>query len=137
MSIKSLDELRKIRNEAMEKVDLRSKGEQEGDIIEVMVGMATCGIAAGAREAMSTIMEEIKANNIDNVKVVQVGCLGFCHSEPTVQVNVPGNEPFLYGNVDTDTAKNIVNKHIVKGEILEDHILIKSFKRANIIGEEE
>eukprot|EP00792_Barthelona_sp_PAP020_P000096 TRINITY_DN10118_c0_g1_i1.p2 TRINITY_DN10118_c0_g1~~TRINITY_DN10118_c0_g1_i1.p2 ORF type:complete len:138 (+),score=26.45 TRINITY_DN10118_c0_g1_i1:480-893(+) len=137
MSIKSFDELRKIRKEAMEKVDLRSKGEQEGDVIEVMVGMATCGIAAGAREAMAAIMEEIKEKDVKNVKVIQVGCLGFCHSEPTVQVNMPGSEPFLYGNVDTKTAKAIVDKHIINGEILEDHILIKSFKRANVIGEEE
>ena len=137
MAIKSLDELRKIRNEAMNKVDLRSKGEQEGDIIEIMVGMATCGIAAGAREAMQAIMEEIQEQGLDNVKVVQVGCLGFCHSEPTVQVNMPGDEPFLYGNVDKETAKNIIKKHVVGGEMLADHILIKSYKRADVLGEEE
>ncbi len=104
MKIKSLDELMKLRENSIKKVNLRETGENAGDTIELMVGMATCGIAAGARETLKALMEAIQSNNLENVKIVQVGCLGFCHSEPTVQLNMPNQEPILYGNVDKETV---------------------------------
>lgn len=130
MKIKSLDELIKIREESVKKVNLRESGEGEGDTIELMVGMATCGIAAGARETLQALMDEIKSKGLSNIKLVQVGCLGFCHSEPTVQLNMPGQEPILYGNVDKETAKKIVDEHILNGKMVDNHILIKSFEKA-------
>lgn len=130
MKIKSLDELIKMREASVKKVNLRETGENAGETIELMVGMATCGIAAGARETLQSLMETIQTNGLDNIKLVQVGCLGFCHSEPTVQLNMPNQEPVLYGNVDKDTAKKIVEDHIMKGKLVDNHILIKSFDKA-------
>lgn len=130
MAIKSLEELKKIRDNSIKKVNLRETGEGGEDIVEMMVGMATCGIAAGARETLNAILDEIEAKGLKNIRVVQVGCMGYCHSEPTVQVNIPGHEPVLYGNVDATVAKNIIEKHIGNGELLDENILIKTFDKA-------
>ena len=66
----------------------------------------------------------------DHIKVVQVGCMGYCHSEPTVQINMPGREPLIYGNVDKAFVIDILEKHIQAGQILDDHVLIKTFNSA-------
>jgi len=129
MAIKSLKELIKIREESLEKVNLRETGENAEDVIELLVGMATCGIAAGARTTLKALIEEIDAKKVKNVRVIQVGCLGYCHSEPIVQVNVKGKEPVLYGNVDDKRARDIINKHILKNELLDDSILINTFEK--------
>ncbi len=114
----------------MKKVELRETGQVEGDITEILVGMATCGIAAGARETLSAILEEIEQKGLKNVRVVQVGCMGYCHSEPTVQVNKPGQEPVLYGKITGANVKEMFDKHIEGDELLDDHILIKTFDKA-------
>ena len=128
MSIKSLDELKKIREQSMKKVKLRESG--EGDQVEVLVGMATCGIASGARETMNALVEEINKEGLHDIKIVQVGCVGYCHSEPCVQVNIPGEEPILYGKVDTKVAKNIVSEHIKGNKVLKDHVIDINHERA-------
>ncbi len=130
MAIKSLEDLMKIREESLKRVQLRENGEAEGDIVELLVGMATCGIAAGARDAMSALLDEIDKQGITNIRVVQVGCLGFCHSEPTVQVNMPGEEPIIYGRVTADRAREIITKYVMNKEILEDAVVINSFAKA-------
>lgn len=127
MSVKSLEELRKLREESKKKVSLRKDG--EGDFIELMVGMATCGIAAGARTTLNALLDEIENKNLENVKVVQVGCLGYCHSEPIVQINEPGKEPIIYGNVDDKRAREIINKHIINHELIDDAIIIETYKK--------
>lgn len=130
MSVKSLEELKKIREDHIKKVKLRETGESEDQTIEILVGMATCGIAAGSREVMNELVTQITENDIDHIKVVQVGCMGYCHSEPTVQINMPGHEPTIYGNVDKAFVADILNKHIKNGEILDDHVLIKTYHSA-------
>ncbi len=130
MAIKSLEDLKKIRDNSQNKVSLRETGQDTEGTIEVMIGLATCGIASGARETMNAIVTQLEAEQIKNVRVVRVGCLGFCHSEPTVQVNVPGQEPVLYGNVDEAKGREIVTKHIKNGDILKDSILIQSYQKA-------
>lgn len=130
MNIKSLDELKKIREKSLQKVNLRETGESGDDTIELMVGMATCGIAAGARVTLEALLDEISKQDLKNIKVVQVGCLGYCHSEPIVQVNEPGKEPVLYGKVDDAKARDIINKHILKHELLDDSIIINTFNKA-------
>ncbi|MCT4661242.1 MAG: (2Fe-2S) ferredoxin domain-containing protein [Tissierellales bacterium] len=129
MTIKSLEELKKIRDDNLKKVKLRESGEGSSQV-EILVGMATCGIAAGARETLAGLLEAIEAEGLENIKVVSVGCLGYCHSEPVIQVNIPGEEPVLYGKVDKEKAKEIVKKHIVGGDLLKDSILINTFNRA-------
>lgn len=130
MSVKSLEELKKIREDHIKKVKLRETGESEDQTIEILVGMATCGIAAGSREVMNELVTQITEKDIDHIKVVQVGCMGYCHSEPTVQINMPGHEPTIYGNVDKAFVADILNKHIKNGEILDDHVLIKTYHSA-------
>jgi len=103
MSIKSLDELMNIRKKHEENVSLRDNNNNSQT--KLLVGMATCGIASGARETLNELLKEIKAQGLDNVKIVQVGCLGYCHSEPTVEINVPGEDPILYGPVTVDRVK--------------------------------
>lgn len=129
MSIKSLDELKTIRDEQQKRVNLRESGDGENKI-ELLVGMATCGIASGARETLNALVDEINEQELDKVKVVQVGCLGYCHSEPTVQVNMPGEDPVLYGPITKDKVSDLIEKHIKNHEILEDLVINKNFDKA-------
>ncbi len=130
MGIKSLEDLKKIREDSLKKVNLRETGKDGEDITEIMIGMATCGIAAGARVTLAALLDEISKNNLKNIRVVQVGCLGYCHSEPIVQINQAGKEPILYGNVDDKKARDIINKHVLKNELLDDSIIINTFQKA-------
>lgn len=130
MSIKSLEELKKIRESAFDKMKIRTQLGDEDSKIEILVGMATCGIASGARQTMVAILDEISIQKLDNVKIIQVGCIGYCHSEPCIQVNVPGKEPVLYGKVDGDIGRKIVNKHIIEGNIVTEYVLDAKFDRA-------
>lgn len=130
MSVKSLEELKKIREDHMKKVKLRETGDSDEPTIEILVGMATCGIAAGSREVLNELVTQISNRGIDHIKVVQVGCMGYCHSEPTVQINMPGKEPMIYGNVDKAFVNDILEKHILAGQILDDHVLIKTYNSA-------
>lgn len=130
MAVKTLEELRKIREDQIKKVKLRETGESDDKTIEILVGMATCGIAAGSREVLNELVDLIYENGLDNIKIIQVGCMGYCHSEPTVQINMPGKEPIIYGNVKGDIVKQLIDKHILGGEILDDLVLIKTFNSA-------
>jgi len=117
MEIKSLEELREIREKYKDRVGLRH-GDSSSDKIEVLVGMATCGISSGARDTLNAFVEILEKEELDNVNVIPVGCLGYCHSEPTVQINIPGKDPVLYGNVKPDKVHAIVEKHIKEGKPL-------------------
>ncbi len=130
MAIKSLEDLKRIREESQKKVNLRETGESTDDIVELMVGMATCGIAAGARETLSALLDETEKQELTNIRIVQVGCLGYCHSEPTVQVNLPGHEPIIFGKVDDKRAREIITRYVMHNEMLEDSVVINTFVKA-------
>ena len=130
MAVKTLEELKKIREDQIKKVKLRESGESDDQTIEILVGMATCGIAAGSREVLNELVRQITEAHMDHIKVIQVGCMGYCHSEPTVQINMPGHEPTIYGNVNKAFVSDILKKHIQNGEILDDHVLIKTYHGA-------
>ena len=117
--IMSLDQLKALRDNVKNKVDLRVKGENVDNMIVVRVAMATCGIAAGARDLMNYLAELVKDENVDNVVITQSGCMGYCYAEPTIEVTLPGKEPVVYGNVDRVKAKEIVEKHILGGEMVD------------------
>ena len=117
--IMSLDQLKALRDDVKNKVDLRVKGENVDNMIVVRVAMATCGIAAGARELMNYLADLVKEENIENVVITQSGCMGYCYAEPTIEVTLPGEEPVVYGNVDLVKAKEIVEKHILGGEMVD------------------
>lgn len=125
--IKSLEELKKIREEAKNNTLLRTTGDNP-DRTVLLVGMATCGIAAGARETMSALLDEISEKNLNNVSVVGTGCLGYCYAEPIVEVRIPGSEAIRYGNVNAERAKEIIDKHVIQGIFLNDAIIGREVK---------
>jgi len=121
MAKMSLDDLRKLRDE--KKTDLR-KRDTDGKETQIIVGMGTCGIAAGAKQTLDTFISALDENKLaDSCLVRQTGCMGLCHSEPTVEIVVPGMPPVIYGNVDIKVAKEIIQKHIIGKELLGEYIL--------------
>ena len=120
MAKMSLEELRALRD--TKKTDLR-KREAEGKDIQVIVGMGTCGIAAGAKETLDAFIKALDEKNlVDGVLVRQTGCMGLCHSEPTVEVAVPGMPTVIYGKVDVAVVREIVEKHLIGRQLLDNHI---------------
>ena len=93
--------------------------------MQVIVGMGTCGIAAGAKDTFAALVDTLTEKGLTNVLIRQTGCMGLCHSEPTVEVVVPGMPTVIYGHVDAVTAKAIVEKHILGKELISDKILDK------------
>jgi NADP-reducing hydrogenase subunit HndB len=130
MAIKSLDELRKLRNSLQSKIDLREKGESDEGITEILVGMATCGIAAGSRDTFNELLKIIEDKQLLNVRVVSVGCLGYCSMEPTLQISMPGRESLLYGKMTNDKILDLVTKVIIEKDYLKEDLLIKTFDKA-------
>ena len=108
--MKSLAELEAIRQRTLEKVAMRKEGD---DAVRVVVGMATCGIAAGARPVMTAFLDEIDKRGLKNVTVSQTGCIGVCRLEPIVEVFVPGQEKVTYVNMTPEKAVQVVNEHLV------------------------
>jgi NADP-reducing hydrogenase subunit HndB len=111
--MKSLAELAEIRNRAINQVNLR-KDREEG--IRVVVGMATCGIAAGARPVLNAFVQEVDKRNLTNVTVTQTGCIGMCRLEPIVEVFVPGQEKVTYVHMTEEKAARVVAEHIINNQ---------------------
>ena len=118
----TLDDLKKLRDEKKKNLQQR---ETEGKNIRIVIGMGTCGIAAGAKETFDTFLDELQKNNLTNVLVKQTGCMGLCYSEPTVEVSVPDMPTIVYGKVNAEVARKIVRKHIVGKLLINDHIFDK------------
>ncbi|NLM50179.1 MAG: (2Fe-2S) ferredoxin domain-containing protein [Clostridiaceae bacterium] len=116
--MKSISELQKIREKVLSEVNLR-QDRQDG--IRIVVGMATCGIAAGARPVMQEFISEISKRNLLNVKVIQTGCIGMCRLEPIVEVYVPGQEKVTYVKMTPDKVARIVSEHIVNGKVVDEY----------------
>ena len=116
--IKSLAELRKMRDQLSTKTSLREKGEHPENRIRVKVAMATCCIASGSRDTMNYLSDELEKRNIDAI-VTQTGCMGYCYAEPTVEVTIPGKEPVVFGYVDSKKADEIIEKYIKEGTLIE------------------
>ena len=91
----------------------------------VLVGMATCGIAAGARPVLRTIAEEVQERNIPDIMVSQTGCIGLCQYEPIVEVFEPGKEKVTYIKMDAEKALKVVEEHLVKGKPVAEYMLHK------------
>jgi NADP-reducing hydrogenase subunit HndB len=121
MAKMTLEDLRKLRDS--KKTELR-KRDVDGKAIQVIVGMGTCGIAAGAKEALDAFVKALDDKSLaDGVLVRQTGCMGLCHSEPTVEVLMPGMPTVIYGKVDAAVAKKIVEEHLI-GKRLLDNLII-------------
>ena len=118
--MKSLEELRAIREKMQKQIDIR---ENSADDIRVVVGMATCGIAAGARPVLNAFLEEVAKRELKNVTVSQTGCIGVCRLEPIVEVYVPGQEKVTYVKMTPDKVASIVSEHLVNGRVVTEYTI--------------
>lgn len=118
--MKSLEELRAIKEKMKASVNDRN---ENSDKIKVVIGMATCGIAAGARPVMQAFLDEIAKRGLDNVIVSQTGCIGMCKLEPLVDVFLPGEEKVTYIKMTPEKAIRVVNDHIVNKNIVSEYTI--------------
>lgn len=121
--IKSLADLRKLKDEVQSKIKLRENSDNPDQVVQIKVGMATCGIASGAKDTMNYFIEELEQEAIDAV-VTQTGCMGFCYAEPTVEVTLPNKEPVLFGHVHKEKVREIIDVYIKRGELIDGMIPI-------------
>jgi len=119
--MKSLAELQAIREKTLNRINLRK--EDETDVTRVVIGMATCGIAAGARPVMLAFMDEINKRGLNHVTVSQTGCIGMCRLEPMVDVITPGNEKVTYVHMTPEKVGRVVAEHIVNGRPVEEYTI--------------
>ena len=115
----SLQELARIRESAKGLTGIR----EERPGIKIVVGMGTCGIAAGARDTIKSILDELEKRNLQDVVVSQIGCIGNCEQEPLVDVYIPGKGKFTYGRINSERALQIVANHIVNGNAIGEWII--------------
>ena len=120
MALKSLDELRKLKEQAKAGTEARNSNETQ-----VIVGMGTCGIAAGARTIMSAVLEEIAKRNLQGITVRQTGCIGMCQKEPLMDIVRPGEPRVTYGNLKPEDVPRIISEHLVNGRVVEDLVIAK------------
>ncbi len=118
--MKSLAELQAIRDKMKNTMNVR---DDNGDKIRVVVGMATCGIAAGARPVLNSFTEEIAKRNLGNVSVTQTGCIGICQYEPVVEVYTPNGDKTTYVKMTAEKVAKIVNDHIVNGNVVSEYTI--------------
>ena len=115
--LKSVEDLKKIKEQAQRDLQVRT-----GTGTRIIVGMGTCGIAAGARETMHAILEELTAREID-ANVTTVGCIGMCSKEPLVDIEQAGQARVTYCNVHPDMVSRLVDEHLVKGHVVDEWVM--------------
>ena len=118
-TIKSLEDLKRAREEALKKRELKASS----GTVQVIVGMGTCGIAAGARDTMKSILDTIEKDSLNGIIVTQTGCIGLCEKEPIVQVVVGEAAKVTYGKVTPEVAKKILKEHVGNGKVVTDHVV--------------
>ena len=121
--MKSLEELNKIKNKMKSQISTR---ENEDNKIRIVIGMATCGIAAGARPVMTAFLDEIAKRGLNNVVVTQTGCIGMCKLEPLVDVIVPGQEAVTYVKMTPEKAVRVVSDHVVNNNVVNEYTIGKA-----------
>ena len=115
---KSIEELRAIREKMRDQIDLRQKDENN---IRVVVGMATCGIAAGSRAVLNAFTDEVRKRKLSNVTVGQTGCIGLCQHEPMVEIFEPGKEKVTYIKMDPEKTARVVLEHLVNRKVVDEY----------------
>ncbi len=120
--MKSLEELKAIREKMQGQVGFRSENENG---TRVVVGMATCGIASGARPVLNELVKQVNDRKLTDVAVTQTGCIGLCQYEPIVEVYKPGEEKVTYVKMTADKAVEVLEKHVLGGTVVEDYTLNK------------
>ena len=116
--VKSLAELKAMKDKFQLNLDLREKSNNPDSLVQIKVAMATCGIAAGAKQVMEHMMEEADKLKL-SIIFTQTGCMGYCHAEPTIEVGIPGKEPVVFGHVDNAKADEILTKYVMNNELVE------------------
>ena len=120
--MKTIKDINAIKEQMQAKLIARDTANTESET-RILVGMATCGIAAGAKPVFDTLMDEISKRGLKNVRVTRTGCIGMCKLEPIVEVIVPNEPKVTYIKVDSNVAKRIVAEHIVNGNIVKENIV--------------
>ncbi len=120
--MKSIADIKAIRDKMQSEIILRDNSETEKET-RIVVGMATCGISAGARPVYNAFIDEVATRGLKNVKVTRSGCLGMCKLEPIVEVFVPGQEKVTYVHMTAEKAKQVVANHVVNGNICTDYLV--------------
>ena len=118
-TVKSLDDLKKIKEQATQKRDIKTASGQA----QVTVAMGTCGIAAGARETMKAVLDTIETDNLQGIVVTQTGCIGLCEWEPIVQVTIGDQPKVTYGKVSPERAQQILKEHVVGGQVVKSLVV--------------
>ena len=118
--MKSLAELKAIRERMQGQVGMRS---EDASQTRVVVGMATCGIASGARPVLKTLSDAVQEKKLSNVMVTQTGCIGLCKYEPIVEVMEPGKEKVTYVKMTPEKALEVVEQHLIRGQVVTDYTL--------------
>jgi NADP-reducing hydrogenase subunit HndB len=118
-AIKSLEDLKRIREEALEKRRVKTAS----GVAQVIVAMGTCGIAAGARDTMKSILNYIETNDVSGVLVTQTGCIGMCEREPIVQVVIGEQPKVTYGKVTPEIADRIMKEHVLGGQVVSEFVV--------------
>ena len=120
--IRSLEELAQMRDKLSAEIRIRELSNDPEKMVQVRIAMSTCGISAGAKETMTRMITLLDDRKVDAI-VTQCGCMGYCYAEPSVEVQLPGNEPVVFGRVSADVAEQIVDRYIIKGEPCDELLL--------------
>lgn len=124
--MKSLEELRELRAELEKEISARnSEGKPK-----IIIGMGTCGIAAGARDILQAVAGEVRKRNLD-VTTTQTGCIGMCEQEPLIDVQLPGQDRITYGRVTARDVERIIVEHVINGHVVEE-LAIARFEEGGI-----
>ncbi|MCI5722370.1 MAG: (2Fe-2S) ferredoxin domain-containing protein [Firmicutes bacterium] len=123
--MKSLEELRAIKERMQGHIGVRADSSED---TRVVVGMATCGIASGARPVLNRLVEEVHDRKLENVTVSQTGCIGLCQFEPIVEVYEPGKDKITYIKMDADKAAVVVEKHLMGGTPVAEYMLESEYR---------
>ena len=118
--MKSLEELKAIREKMKRQMEVRDNDE---NTVRVVVGMATCGIAAGARPVMTAFLDEVERRGLSNVSISQTGCIGVCRLEPVAEVFVPGEEKVTFVKLRPEMVPAIVEQHLVNHNVVTDYTI--------------
>ena len=118
--MKSLAELKAIRERMQGQVGMRSEDDSQ---IRVVGGMATCGIASGARPVLKTLADAVQEKKLSNVMVTQTGCIGLCKYEPIVEVMEPGKDKVTYVKMTPEKALEVVDRHLIRGQVVTEYTL--------------
>ena len=123
--MKSLAELKAIREKLQNQVSFRSEC---ADQTRVVVGMATCGIASGARPVLTALSDAVQSKGLTNISVIQTGCIGLCQYEPIVEVLEPGKEKVTYVKMNPEKALEVLEKHLIGGQVISNYTISAELK---------